>query len=326
MSDVLHTNLGNIFYIYNILKKYSDINHILSVKEIIEYLKNDYNESIEPRTIRRNIRVLIEKLDVDISTYNENKKGYFLRTKEFELSEIEMLIGIIKYAKFLDKEFSNDIIEKLKSLLSKYELETIKNLEKLDIYTKNTKTINKEVLNNLEILSDVIMEKKQIRFDYWMYDIDKKMHKTSEKIVSPYAILCDNEFFYLIAIDINFKNFSYFRLDKIKNIKITNQNIYKTSTNLNKFIESSVYMYGGQKQQVELKCNNYIIDYVIEKFGDNVSINKIDDKYFKVILNVCTVGLEMWIMQYINYVEVLSPISLKDSIKAQLLKALEKYD
>ena len=39
MKDKLNTNLGNIIYIYNVLKKYSDEEHILSVKDIIKYLK-----------------------------------------------------------------------------------------------------------------------------------------------------------------------------------------------------------------------------------------------------------------------------------------------
>lgn len=36
MIDKLHTNLGNIIYIYEVLKKYSDVDHILSVKDIIK--------------------------------------------------------------------------------------------------------------------------------------------------------------------------------------------------------------------------------------------------------------------------------------------------
>ena len=41
MKDKLNTNLGNIIYIYNVLKKYSDEEHILSVKDIIKYVKEE---------------------------------------------------------------------------------------------------------------------------------------------------------------------------------------------------------------------------------------------------------------------------------------------
>ena len=69
MKDELHTNLGNIIYIYEVLKKYSDVDHILSVKDIIKYVKEEFDEEIEDRTVRRNIRELIEKLDIDIETF-----------------------------------------------------------------------------------------------------------------------------------------------------------------------------------------------------------------------------------------------------------------
>lgn len=32
MNDKLHTNLGNIIYIYDVLKKYSDVDHIKKIK------------------------------------------------------------------------------------------------------------------------------------------------------------------------------------------------------------------------------------------------------------------------------------------------------
>lgn len=326
MKDSLHSNLGNIMYIYEVLKKYSDVNHILSVVEIIEYIKKEYDENIEERTVRRNIRVLIEKFNIDISTFNENRKGYFLRTKEFEMSEIQTLIGLIKYSKFIDDSFSEDIIERLKELLNKYELDLINNVNDNDIYCKNIKTVNKEVLADIEILLENIKAKKKIEFEYHLYGIDKKLHKIRDVIVSPFAILCENEFFYLICYDEKYNDYGYYRIDKMKNIKNTNKSIIKLNQNIKEFVESSVYMYGGKKQKIELKCSMYILDYVIEKFGNDVQIQKIDNNYFKVILNVCPEGLKMWILQYIRYIEVLSPAILKQDIKKLLEEAISKYE
>lgn len=326
MADVLHSNLGNSIYIYEILKKYSDSEHILSVKDIIKYIKEEYEENIEERTVRRNIRVLIEKLNIDISTFNDNRKGYFLRTKDFEISEIQTLIGLIKYSKFIDDSFSEDIIERLKGLLNKYEMELINDVDNKDIYCKNIKTVNKEVLADIEILLENIKAKRKIEFEYHLYGTDKKLHKVRDVIVSPYAILCENEFFYLICHDEKYDDYGYYRIDKMKNIKPTNKPIKKLKRSVKDFVESSVYMYGGEKQKVELKCDNYILDYLIEKFGNNVEIKKIDSNYFKVTLNVCTKGLKMWILQYIKYVEVLLPISLKEEIKNELERVLEKYE
>ena len=74
----LYEKNGNILYILNVLKKYSDEEHILSASKIKEKIEEVYGETIDSRTLRRNINLLKEKFGYDISTYNENKKGYYL--------------------------------------------------------------------------------------------------------------------------------------------------------------------------------------------------------------------------------------------------------
>ncbi len=325
MKDKLHTNLGNIIYIYDVLKKYSDVNHILSVKDIIKYVKEEFNEEIEDRTIRRNIRVLIEKLDIDIETFKENRQGYYLRTKDFEFSEIKMMIDLLHYSKFMEEAFSVEIAEKLKGLLSIYEQETINETENIEVYSKNIKTINKDVLNNIEVLSNSIKSKTKVEFEYYKYDINKKLKLEKTKRVSPYAILCENEFYYLIAYNEKFNELSYFRLDRIKNIKSTEIPNVKTNQSIKDFVQSSVYMFGGERAVIELKCDMLILDAVIEKFGTNIEIQKIDDNHFKVKLYVCPKGLKMWIMQYLNYVEVLEPTSIREELKNNLKEILKRY-
>lgn len=325
MKDKLHTNLGNIIYIYDVLKKYSDVDHILSVKDIIKYVKEEFDEEIEDRTVRRNIRVLIEKLDIDIETFKENRQGYYLRTKDFEFSEIKMIIDLLHYSKFMEETFSVEIAEKLKGLLSIYEQKTINETEKTEVYSKNIKTINKDVLNNIEVLSNSIKSKTKVKFEYYKYDLNKKLKLETTKRVSPYAIFCENEFYYLIAYNEKFNELSYFRLDRIKNIKSTEIPNVKTNQSIKDFVQSSVYMFGGGREVIELKCDMLILDAVIEKFGTNIEIQKIDDNHFKVKLYVCPKGLKMWIMQYLNYVEILKPLSVREKLIDNLKEILKKY-
>lgn len=68
-----------------------------------------------------------------------------------------------------------------------------------------------------------------------------------------------------------------------------------------------------------------ILDAVIEKFEMNTEMQKIDENYFKVTLNVCSKGLKMWIMQYLNYIEILELILMKEELKNNLKEILKKY-
>ena len=70
----LYEKNGNCLYILNVLKKYSDEEHMLSVSEIAKKVKEIYEVDIDPRTIRRNINLLKYKLEFDISTREENGK------------------------------------------------------------------------------------------------------------------------------------------------------------------------------------------------------------------------------------------------------------
>ena len=58
----LYEKNGNILYILNILKKYTDEQHKLSTQQIRDKIIDEYNVEIDTRTIRRNIILLQQKL------------------------------------------------------------------------------------------------------------------------------------------------------------------------------------------------------------------------------------------------------------------------
>jgi predicted DNA-binding transcriptional regulator YafY len=50
-----------------------------------------------------------------------------------------------------------------------------------------------------------------------------------------------------------------------------------------------------------------------------------DDKKVKVELVASPNAMEHWAMQYLNYVEVTKPASLRERIKTNLAEAIKKY-
>ena len=96
----LYEKNGNILYILNVLKKYSDEEHILKTTEIQRKVKEIYDVDIDTRTIRRNINLLKLKLNYDISTREENGKGYYISKNpetDFEAGEIRAIIDTFSY-------------------------------------------------------------------------------------------------------------------------------------------------------------------------------------------------------------------------------------
>mgnify|MGYP003302305479 CR=1 FL=1 len=328
----LYEQNGNILYILDILKMYSDEDHMLSINDIKDYISDIYDVEIDPRTIRRNINLLKYKLDYDISTREENGKGYYISRNpdtDFEQGEIRAIIDTFSYANYIVPSIAKNIIKKCKNMQNIYENQKLKNYQ---IYTNDNKTENMEVIKNIEDIAESIQNLNKIKFEYWKYDISNKLEKVivSTPTVTPYAIVYKSQQFYLTGIKEGMEEFYHFRLDRIKNIQKLDEKrtIKKTSSEIREFEESTVEMFGGAKEEIVAVCSKILIDAVLDLFGKNITIEKIenDDKNFKLIVNANAQGFKMWAMRNIDCVEVLKPLSLRNEIRDIIDDAKKRYN
>lgn len=327
----LYEKNGNAIYILNVLKKYSDEAHMLSTIEISKKIKELYDVDIDSRTIRRNINLLKYKLDYDISTREENGKGYYITRNpdtDFEPGEIRAIIDTFSYADYIVPAVSKNVIKKCKNLQNVYENEKLNNYQ---IFSNNTKTENMEVIKNIEDISEAIQNLNKIKFEYWKYGMEEKLEKVivSKPKVSPYAIVYNKQEFYLIAIKEGQDKFYYYRLDRIRNLEQLQEKrtIKKTNDQIKEFAESTVEMFGGKKEEVEAICNIILLDAVLDQFGRNITIEKInnDHENFKLIVDTNTLGFKMWAMRNIDLVEVIRPIALRNEMVEILKDASKRY-
>ena len=115
-----------IINILDILKKYSDMDHRLTQAQIIEILKKEYYMDVDRRTVKRN---LMNLLDFDFGIdYTEiikkNEKGEEIPictdwyiTREFDDSEIRLLIDSVLFSKTIPQKQCKKLIDKLKGLI-----------------------------------------------------------------------------------------------------------------------------------------------------------------------------------------------------------------
>lgn len=326
--DLFEKN-GNCIYILNVLKKYTDEEHIISVAEIQRKVKEIYDVDIDPRTIRRNINLLKYKLNYDISTREDNNKGYYISRDpetDFETGEIRAIIDTFNYSNFIVPSVAKGIIEKCKNLQNIYENEKLKDYQ---IYVPDNKTQNKEVIKNMEDISEAILNNNKISFEYWKYKLNDKLEKqiSSTPTVSPYAIVYNKQEFYLICLKDGKEELSHYRIDKMKNVKVIKDSkvVHKTKKEVRDFALSAVEMFGGETTKMTVTCNNILLDEVIERFGKDISINKVDDDTFKMTVEANIMGFKFWVMRNMDLVTVLKPESLRAEIKEIAEKAYKEY-
>ena len=208
--------------IWQILKDYSDYDHPLTQEDIAVKLENEYGIVIERKAISRNIS-LLKEAGIDIVS---RRAGSYLERREFEDSELHMLIDGVLSSKHITAKHSKDIIERLCSLSNKYFRPNVKHIHSVNDWYK---TDNQALFYNIELIDTAIEEGKQIHYDYNKYGIDKKLHKSSHQYVSPYLMILHNQRYYLMAYSEYWGNMVFHRLDRITNMTVADKKAHRSA-------------------------------------------------------------------------------------------------
>ena len=312
--------------ILQILEQYSDIDHPLKQEDIARYLDRDFGIVIERKAIGRNI-LLLKDAGYDILS---DRRGCYLVSREFEDSELRLLIDGVLASRYITAKHSKELIERLCSLSNRYFRSHVKNIWSVNEWSK---TDNQALFYNIEIVDAAIEQGKQIAFCYNKYGADKKLHKTSDQRATPYQMILRNQRYYLIACNEKWKNLGHYRLDRITDIRLTDEPAtplrslpgHEIGIDYKEYDTSLQYMFTDKPECVEFLADPGIIDQIIDWFGDNARIEQSGEK-LKVSVKASPNAMEYWAMQYLNFVEILSPASLRSRIAANLEAARGKYN
>ena len=110
------TSKANTFCLYKVLYDYSDADNVLTRKDIEEKLLSEYGLEIERKTLKSCLLTL-EDMGFDISFYEDNKKGYYLISREFDPSEVRLLMDSVYFNSAIPKKQTKDLVKKLQLLL-----------------------------------------------------------------------------------------------------------------------------------------------------------------------------------------------------------------
>lgn len=313
--------------IWQILKENSDYDHPMTQEDIATKLENEYGIVIERKAISRNISLLKES-GVEIES---RRAGSYLDRRDFEDSELHMLIDGVLSSKHISARHSKDLIDRICSLSNKYFRSSVKHIHSVNDWSK---TDNQALFYNIELIDAAIEEGKQIHYDYNKYGIDKKLHKTSQQYVSPYLMILHNQRYYLMAYSEYWHNIVFHRLDRITNMTIIDRKAtpiknvpgYENGINYKELSSTMPYMYSDQPEHIDFISDEGIIDQIVDWFGNDVRIMKSNDEgKVRVSVKASPTAMEFWAMQYINHVEILSPEPLRIRMREVLNNGLKKY-
>lgn len=317
-----------ILRIWQILLKHSDYDHPLTQEEIIKYLESDYGIEMERKAVGKNIADLRDA-GIDIGS---RRAGSYIDSREFEDSELKLLIDGVLQSKHITAHHSKDLIEKLCGLSNKYFRSHVKNVYSVNDWSK---TENQALFYNIDVVDEAIATGKQVQYDYNKYGVDAKLHKSSFQRVSPYQLILHNQRYYLMGYSDYWGNMTFHRLDRISNMRlydipatpITSVKGYENGIDFKQIASTMPYMYTDTPERIEFIAEDWIVDQIVDWFGRDIRMSKLpdDDKRVKVELVASPNAMEHWALQYLNYVEVIKPESLRLKVKESLIEALKKY-
>lgn len=240
-----------------------------------------------------------------------------------------MLIDGILSSKHISETHSRQLIEKLSALSNVYFRSHIKNIYSVGDWSK---TENNTLFYNISIVDEAIENLKQIRFDYNKYWTDKKLHRSAIHTVSPYQLLLHNQRYYLMAYNEKWKHIAFYRMDRITNIGIINGPItplrtipgYENGVDYRKISGGLPYMFSDNAEIITFYAKPEIIDQIIDWFGYDVEFKE-DDEWILVTVYASPNAMEYWALQYLNYIEIITPAHLRKRIQNDLKIALDKY-
>ena len=84
-------------------------------------------------------------------------------------------------------------------------------------------------------------------------------------------------------------------------------------------------MYSDEQLHVYLRCENRIMDQMIDIFGTEMKILKRDDESFITSVLVNKQGVLFLAQQFMEAIEIIEPENLREAMKEQLKLTLQKY-
>lgn len=323
-------NKLRLLYIYQYLLRHSDAEHPVSTPELLKYLKDEYNMDVHRTTVPNDF-AMMDQAGIHFKVIKSRQNKYYYDDRPFDVPELKLLIDAVSSSKFITEKKSKELIGKLVSLTSDFNAEKLRRHITVE---GRIKSENDKAISILDSLNEAIDRNCKVSFQYADYNNRKRKelrHDGEYYIVSPYALVWDGDFYYMIGYCDNRDHMRHFRLDRIFRIPnvLTDEQAVPAPKdfNLAKYIQKTFRMYGGDKTvHVELLCETFIMNAIVDHFGKEVPTEEIDDKHFKATVTVSpSPTFYRWVFGWNGAMKILGPESVKNEYKQMIMNSLDAF-
>lgn len=321
----MNDNRRKLTGILKLLYENTDDEHSMDTYQIMDALESMGYGRPDRKTIDSNIKFLIEDLGMGIRKEKGKPNRYRWIEREFDISELKMLVDAVHSSRFITKRKSREIIAKLKDLTSVYQAATLNR----ELYASSQfKREDSNALKNADIINDAIKSRRRIRFVMAEYDMNKnevakydgRIHETS-----PYALLWSNDYYYLLGLPTGSAEVAAYRVDRMKDIQILHIDSAPEpyDFNLDKYSSCVFDMLGGTTQEVVLSCKAHRMNDLVDRFGKDFYTEQTGPDTFNARVMVDTSpAFYAWIFKFGGEIKITQPESAKHEFTEMLHRQL----
>ena len=315
-----------LLYLMQMLLERSDENHPLTVQDMIDEL-SQHDISAERKSIYADLEAL-QLFGLDIVRSKGKSTGYYIASRDFELPELKLLVDSVQSSKFITHRKTLSLIKKIEGLASVYDAQLLQR----QVYVRNrVKSMNESVYYNVDEISGAISRDRIIRFNYFEFDVNKqRRYRHDGKVyeISPFALMWDDENYYMLGYDQEAEKLKHYRVDKMTNIESAETE--RSGKELFAGLDMSSYskqvfgMFTGSEQTVKLRFENRLAGAVIDRFGKEVMLIPDGEEHFTVSADIAvSPQFYAWVFGFGTAVEILAPESARREL-AQLAKSVSR--
>ena len=318
-----------MLYLVQLFSRETDDTHKLTMPEIIAKLAAD-GVNADRKTLYQDFEEL-RRFGFDIISEKDGRNFYYyLGSRDFELPELKLLVDSVQSSKFITDKKSSQLIKKLESLVSKYEGSQ---LHRQVIIAGRVKTMNESIYYNVDKIHAAIGTDRQIRFKYFDWNLKKEMEPRyggKWYQLSPWALMWDDEKYYLVAYDSKHETIIHYRVDKMTQIGILDEKREGHEAfrkfNIAHYTNTLFGMFAGDETKVTIEAENRLVSVFIDRFGKDIIIAPIDEDHFRTTVTVAVSKQFFgWIMGIDGDVRIVAPDSVVKQIRAEIGSLAERY-
>ena len=297
------------------LYQQTDEQHPVSVTDILAFWQQ-HGIQAGRKSVYTDIE-LLQNAGMDIVCVKSSQNKYFVGQRLFELPELKLLVDAVESSRFITEKKSTALIKKLGHLTSTAQADQLNRR----IYMGGTpKPENEGIYYNVDTIHNAVQKKQQITFRYFEYTPKKEKilkHDGYKYRFSPYAMIWNRDCYYAVGWSEKHGKIAQFRVDRMTAVEPLEQTAVQTlDFDPAEYVRKVFGMYPDDLCTVELLCDNEIMRSVIDRFGENVQTETVDEQHFRATVEVApSPPFFSWVFTFSGKIRIVSPAAVLEEMR-----------